>query len=104
MLSSKVYAIGENRTMTLNYTDDGPKCVLKDTKTGSEISVLFSWKRRVCFRYPKSCTDCPVGFNCREDHDEPCGRNVPWTDIDSIQRPPACKLKLFDITPLIDML
>ena len=104
MLNYDRYTIGPDKTLELSYTDNGPKCVIKNTKSGGEISIILPWEKLTCFRYPKHCEACPVGFSCNTEKGIFCGRNVPWTAIDRIQRPSTCQLKLFDIFEFINMI
>ena len=58
------------------------------------IETEFLLEDRVIDEIPKSCYDCPVGFQSTENSS--CGRNVPWTYEDRIRRPNSCKLKSYE--------
>lgn len=68
------------------FYPDGREGMVRITK-----SYTFPLSDLVIDELPKSCYQCPVGYMTCPDH--PCGRNVPWTDIDYQQRPPTCKLR-----------
>lgn len=59
--------------------------------TNEGVSILFPYKEGLVAEFPKSCSDCPVGF--RWGIEGGCG--IP--DYNSDHRPPTCKLKLLTI-------
>lgn len=95
------YSIGDIKVQIF-YEDDGAHCILLRDNPKTSIEIQLPWKRHECFIYPSSCNSCPVGFSNRAYG--LCGRNIPWTAIDSHQRPSTCILKLFDLIPFLNML
>ena len=58
-------------------------------------TYTFKLSEFVTLDIPEHCYKCPSGYSFNNEK-IPCGRNVPWTDIDAKQRPITCKLKTFD--------
>lgn len=61
-----------------------------------KLEVHIPYSDLKTFRFPKSCTKCPVGFM-----DHGCGRNVPFEDEDFTKRPATCKLEQIFIADII---
>jgi len=75
--------------LSREFYPDGKSDMVRITK-----SYTFPLSDMVIDELPRSCEQCPVGYmSCPEN---PCGRNIPWTDIDYKQRPASCKLKTLD--------
>ncbi len=64
-----------------------------------DIKIEIPYSDLKCFKLPKSCGNCPVGYmECG------CGRNVPFTSIDYEKRPESCKLHELSFDELVEIL
>ena len=68
------------------------------TTTNLTIDVDLPYSDFKVFKFPESCTRCPVGFM-----DCGCGRNTPLLLDDYETRPETCKLQLIDDTELLQI-
>lgn len=81
----------EEHKIIREFYPDGQDDSVRITITKSYTFKLTDF---VIDELPRSCQQCPVGYMSCPGH--PCGRNVPWTDIDYKQRPATCKLRTID--------
>ena len=66
---------------TTTYTDDGPKLLCE---------VTAKWDDFICFKYPATCGECPVGWRTRCNVNNEEKLNSYSTE----KRPDGCPLGL----------
>lgn len=80
------------------YNNIGPRLHMQSESINIELQLKY--EDLTVFEYPKSCTSCPCGFTSCGD----CGRNVPFAPEDSHNRPVTCKLKLADMSFVLNQI